>query len=493
MTNKTNENKLPMSQNVLIIGAGVAGIILAKQLKEQPYNFNPIAFLDDDINKQKQKIIGIPVIANVKYLKEVVATQRIDLVILAIPSLDTDKKMDILKECKELGLNVRVVTGVDDITFGKQQEPTQVDVTMEQLLGRDPVKLDQGQVHTQIQGSTVLVTGAGGSIGSEICRQICTFQPEKLIILGHGENSIYAIHMELRKTFGDTIEIQPVIADIQDATRINEVMTKHLPNIVYHAAAHKHVPLMEQNPREAVKNNILGTRNVALAAAKHHVDSFILVSSDKAVNPNNVMGATKRMAEMTVQMIASQTASNFSIVRFGNVLGSRGSVIPLFKEQIKQGGPVTVTHPDMTRYFMTIPEAAGLVIQAGSIQQGSKIYVLDMGDPVKITTLAENLITMSGFTLQEINIEFTGIRPGDKLYEELMNEDEMFPEQVIPKIHIGRPTVFSANRLLHFMEEFELMEEETLVQTIYDIVGKKQLVPSIKRNEVAVHENLIRS
>lgn len=493
MTNKTMKNNRKQVQNVLIIGAGVAGIIVAKQLKEQPNNFAPIAFLDDDANKHKQHIIDIPVIGSIAYLEEVTTMHDINLVVLAIPSLESEQKMHIMKQCKALELDVRMITGVHDTMFGNNPASAQVDVTMEQLLGREPVELNQTQVEHQIQNSTVLVTGAGGSIGSEICRQICKFQPKMLVLVGHGENSIYAIHMELRKTFGETIELKPVIADIQDATRINEVMAKYQPSVVYHAAAHKHVPLMELNPREAVKNNVLGTRNVALAAAEHYVDSFILISSDKAVNPNNVMGSTKRVAEMMVQMIASQTDSNFSIVRFGNVLGSRGSVIPLFKEQIKNGGPVTVTHPDMTRYFMTIPEAAGLVIQAGSIKLGSKIYVLDMGEPIKIKTLAENLITMSGFSLQEIGIDFTGVRPGDKLYEELLNEDEIYPEQVIPKVHIGRPTIFSAKRILDFIGSFEELDEDMLVKELYEIVGKKMVVPTIKRSEVAVHESIVRS
>ncbi|EUJ25287.1 UDP-N-acetylglucosamine 4,6-dehydratase [Listeria cornellensis FSL F6-0969] len=248
-----------------------------------------------------------------------------------------------------------------------------------------------------------------------------------------------------------------------------------MPTHVYHAAAHKHVPLMELNPMEAVKNNIIGTKNVVTAAANYGVENFVLVSSDKAVNPQNIMGATKRIAEMVVQMVAAETNRNFSVVRFGNVLGSRGSVIPLFKEQIKQGGPVTVTHPDMTRYFMTIPEAAGLVIQAGSLENGSKIYVLDMGEPIKITTLAENLITMSGFTLQEINIEFTGIRQGDKLYEELMDDEEIYPEQVIPKIHIGKPRVFSNSKVSDFINDCHSMSENSLTRNIYGIVGVTKL------------------
>ncbi|WP_430535353.1 nucleoside-diphosphate sugar epimerase/dehydratase [Listeria rocourtiae] len=491
MMNKTVEMNGKQPQNVLIIGAGVAGIIVAKQLQEQPANFTPIAFLDDDLHKQTQHIIDIPVVGSVQQLEHIAQYSAVDLVILAIPSLDPEKKVAIIKQCQALHLEVRIITSVHDTMFSAPS--TQNEVTMEQLLGREPIQLNQQRVAQQIKGGTVLVTGAGGSIGSEICRQICTFGPEELILLGHGENSIYAIRMELLQQYGDTIAIHPVIADIQDAERINEVMEKFQPNVVYHAAAHKHVPLMELNPREAVKNNVLGTNNVAMAAAKQDVDAFILVSSDKAVNPNNVMGATKRMAEMVVQIIASRTDKPFSIVRFGNVLGSRGSVIPLFKEQIRKGGPVTVTHPDMTRYFMTIPEAAGLVMQAGSIQQGSKVYVLDMGEPVKITTLAENLITMSGFSLQEISITFTGVRPGDKLYEELLNEDEVFPEQVIPKVHIGRPTMFSADRVARFIDTFSKLDEASLVQELYETIGKKTKVTTLPRKEEPVHESLVRS
>lgn len=469
----TNPEKIctNVSKKVLIIGAGVAGIIVAKKLSEQPEKFITIGFLDDDLSKEKLHIIDIPVIGNIRNLETDIKKYNIDLVVLAIPSLEAEKKLAIIEQCKMVAVNIRVVTGVEDITF---ERITQTNVTMEDLLGRAPIKLSEKQLTSQIKGTTIMVTGAGGSIGSEICRQICIHQPKQLVILGHGENSIYQIHMELLKRFGQSVVISPIIADIQDETRIDEVMKKYRPTNVYHAAAHKHVPLMELNPVEAVKNNVIGTKNMVIAAAKYNVENFILVSSDKAVNPQNIMGATKRIAEMTVQMIAAETDKNFSVVRFGNVLGSRGSVIPLFKEQIKQGGPVTVTHPDMTRYFMTIPEAAGLVIQAGSLENGSKIYVLDMGEPIKITTLAENLITMSGYTLQEINIEFTGIRQGDKLHEELMDDDEMYPEQIIPKIHIGKPKLFSDDEVIRFMQEFPTISEKQLIQNIYELVGTKK-------------------
>ncbi|MED2778331.1 polysaccharide biosynthesis protein, partial [Bacillus thuringiensis] len=317
-------------------------------------------------------------------------------------------------------------------------------------------------------------TGAGGSIGSEICRQVMKYKPAKIVLLGHGENSIYNIEMEMRVTYKDSVEITTEIADIQDRHKIFEIMKKHQPYIVYHAAAHKHVPLMERNPEEAVKNNIFGTKNVAEAADTFKVNTFVMVSTDKAVNPTNVMGATKRFAEMIVQHMASvSTGTRFVAVRFGNVLGSRGSVIPLFKKQIQKGGPVTVTHPDMIRYFMTIPEASRLVIQAGTLARGGELFVLDMGAPVKIVDLAKNLITLSGFSIEEIGIEFTGLRPGEKMYEELLNEGEIHPEQIFPKIHIGKAVLIDQGILRQFMNDFEGISKEEIRERLLDIANNK--------------------
>ncbi len=317
-------------------------------------------------------------------------------------------------------------------------------------------------------------TGAGGSIGSEICRQVMKYKPAKIVLLGHGENSIYNIEMEMRVTYKDMVEITTEIADIQDRHKIFEIMKKHQPYIVYHAAAHKHVPLMERNPEEAVKNNIFGTKNVAEAADTFKVNTFVMVSTDKAVNPTNVMGATKRFAEMLVQHMASvSTGTRFVAVRFGNVLGSRGSVIPLFKKQIQKGGPVTVTHPDMIRYFMTIPEASRLVIQAGTLARGGELFVLDMGDPVKIVDLAKNLITLSGYSIEEIGIEFTGLRPGEKMYEELLNEGEIHPEQIFPKIHIGKAVLMDQAILRQFMNDFEGISKEEIRERLLDIANNK--------------------
>lgn len=309
---------------------------------------------------------------------------------------------------------------LEDLLDGKVSVNEFRDVQVEDLLGREPVQLDDKGIGEKIQDKTVLITGAGGSIGSEICRQILKYKPAKMVLLGHGENSIYHIEMELRTKYKEQAEFVTEIADIQDRNKIFEIMKKHKPFVVYHAAAHKHVPLMERNPEEAVKNNIIGTKNVAEAADTFGINTFVMVSTDKAVNPTNVMGATKRVAEMVVQHMAMISQTRFVAVRFGNVLGSRGSVIPLFKKQIQSGGPVTVTHPDITRYFMTIPEASRLVIQAGSLARGGELFVLDMGEPVKIADLAKNLIQLSGYSIEEIGIEYSGLRPGEKMYEELL-------------------------------------------------------------------------
>lgn len=317
-------------------------------------------------------------------------------------------------------------------------------VEVEDLLGRDPVELNMQMISQELTHKTILVTGAGGSIGSEICRQVCKFSPNKVVLLGHGENSIYLIHQELSKQYAGEIELEPVIADVQNRVRLFEVMNYYKPYAVYHAAAHKHVPLMEYNSQEALRNNVLGTKNTAEAAKHAAVKKFVMISTDKAVNPPNVMGATKRVAEMVIQSLNDKTSqTDFVAVRFGNVLGSRGSVIPLFKQQIEAGGPVTVTHPEMTRYFMTIPEASRLVLQAGALAQGGEVFVLDMGKPVKIVDLARNLIRLSGKKEEDIGIEFSGIRPGEKLYEELLNEGEIHPEQVYEKIYRGKVKFFS--------------------------------------------------
>jgi FlaA1/EpsC-like NDP-sugar epimerase len=465
---RPNANK----RRTLIIGAGAAGTMIARQLVNNPEaELKPIAFIDDDLNKQKLQFFNIPVMGTTKDIEDVVRALRIEHIIIAIPSLTKKELNRIFEQCAKTKAKTQIVPKLEDIVTGKVSVSQFRDVQVEDLLGREPVELDIESISSYIENKVILVTGAGGSIGSEICRQVCRFNPKKIVLLGHGENSIYQIDMELRNQYKDQIDIVPVIGDIQDRERMFEVMEEHKPDVVYHAAAHKHVPLMEYNPKEAVKNNIFGTKNVAEAAATFGVQTFVLISTDKAVNPTNVMGATKRFAEMMIQQLDKQSKTKFVAVRFGNVLGSRGSVIPLFKKQIQAGGPVTVTHPDMTRYFMTIPEASRLVIQAGALAKGGEIFVLDMGEPVKIVDLAKNLIKLSGYTVEEIGIEFTGIRPGEKLFEELLNENEVHPEQVFPKIFIGKATLMDQKVLQQFMEQFPNMRSEEVRDQLLNIAN----------------------
>ncbi len=428
-------------RRTLIIGAGDAGSMVARQLiNNKDTELKPVAFIDDDPNKAKLQVYGVRVVGTSDEIEKVIDNFRIEHVIIAIPSLDKKGLNDIFEKCVNTKVKTQILPKIEDIISGKVSVNQFRDVQVEDLLGREPIELDIESISESITNQTVLVTGAGGSIGSEICRQVSKFDPAKVILLGHGENSIYQIDMELRQKHGTQFEIIPVIADIQDRDRIYDVFENYQPDVVYHAAAHKHVPLMEFNPREAIKNNVFGTKNVSDAADHVSVGTFVLVSSDKAVNPTNVMGATKRVAEMVIQAKSKVSSTKFVAVRFGNVLGSRGSVIPLFKKQIQLGGPVTVTDPEMTRYFMTIPEASRLVIQAGSLARGGEIFVLDMGEPVKIVELAENLIRLSGFNLEDIGIKYTGIRPGEKMYEELLGEDEVTNKEIFPKIYIGKAT-----------------------------------------------------
>lgn len=462
-------------KRALIIGAGSAGTMVARQLlNNSGSELKPVAFIDDDPKKYKLDILGIPVIGNSKRIDKVVQTLKVDNIIIAIPSLNKKELNRIFEECAKTEAKTQIMPMIEDIMLGKVSVSQFREVQVEDLLGRKPIELDIESISESLYGKTVLVTGAGGSIGSEICRQICTFNPRKIVLLGHGENSIYHIEMELRNQYGNQIEIIPVIGDIQDRLRIFEVMEDHTPHVVYHAAAHKHVPLMEHNPREAVKNNVFGTRNVAEAADAFSVNTFVLISSDKAVNPTNIMGSTKRIAEMVIQKLDKTSKTKFVAVRFGNVLGSRGSVIPLFKKQIQSGGPVTVTHPDMTRYFMTIPEASRLVIQAGSLARGGEVFVLDMGEPVKIVDLAVNLIKMSGYSTEEIKVQYSGIRPGEKMFEELLNEKEVHPEPVFPKIFIGKAVLEQEAEINYFITNFESFTSTELKEFILNLANRRE-------------------
>ena len=460
----------------LIVGAGAAGTLLVRQMLMHPaMRMDPIAFVDDDPEKLRKDIYGVRILGAIKDIERIVDTMGITKVVIAMPSLPIKKLNEVYDVARKTGAECVILPNIDDVMSGNLHVQQLRNVEIEDLLGREPVHLDQTMIEKQLRGKKILVTGAGGSIGSEICRQVAKFKPKEIVILGHGENSIYQLNMELVGKYSQHFTITPVIADVQDRKRIFEVMDKYKPDVVYHAAAHKHVPLMELNPREAVKNNILGTRNVAEAASHARVKAFVMVSTDKAVNPPNIMGATKRLCEMIVQDMATRSEyTKFVAVRFGNVLGSRGSVIPLFKKQIAEGGPITVTHPDIVRYFMTIPEAAQLVIQAGALARGGEIFVLDMGQPVKIVDLAKNLIRLSGYDEGDIEIKFTGLRPGEKMYEELLNEGEVNPKQVFPKIHIGIADNSKINRVYDFIENFESYTDQQLHDELIDIANKKK-------------------
>ncbi|NRG44059.1 nucleoside-diphosphate sugar epimerase/dehydratase [Bacillus sp. CRN 9] len=468
-------NKKQYKQRTLIIGAGSAGVMVARQLlKSNDDHLIPVAFIDDDKLKHHFDILGLPVVGGVDVLEKVVERMGINHIIIAIPSLNKTILNKIFKECAKTTAKTQILPRLEDIITGKVSVNQFRDVQVEDLLGRKPIQLDIECISEYITNQTVLVSGAGGSIGSEICRQISQFKPKRLVLLGHGENSIYSIHMELEANFQyREIEFITEIADIQDEKKMLAVISAHKPSVVYHAAAHKHVPLMEKNPEEAVKNNIIGTKNIAEAAHWEGVDAFVMVSTDKAVNPTSVMGATKRLAEMVVQHMDTISQTRFVAVRFGNVLGSRGSVIPLFKKQIENGGPVTVTHPDMIRYFMTIPEASRLVIQAGALAKGGEIFVLDMGEPVKVVDLAKNLIKLSGYHIDDIGIEFTGIRPGEKLFEELLKADEVYEQQVYPNIYIGKSSHIFLDEINEILALFESVEKDVLRDILLNLANKK--------------------
>ena len=421
----------------LVVGSGDGASLFIKTAQQQSKDLKIVAIVDDDKNKQNTYLHGVKVVGTTEQIPEIVGNYEVEQVVIAIPSLAPDDYERIVEYCQQTEVKVNAMPKYEQVITGKLSVSKLQEIDIADLLGRKEVKLDQQSLKSNIKCKTVLVTGAGGSIGSELCRQIAQFCPARLLLLGHGENSIYLIHKELSSRYKDDIELIPIIADIQDRERIFHIMETYRPDRVYHAAAHKHVPLMEYNPTEAVKNNIYGTRNVAEAAKAAGVAKFVMISTDKAVNPPNVMGATKRVAEMVVTSLNEEGKTLFSAVRFGNVLGSRGSVVPLFKEQIAKGGPITVTDFRMTRYFMTIPEASRLVIQAGALMQGGEGFVLDMGEPVKILDLVKKMITLSGHTEEEIQIQEAGIRPGEKLYEELLSAKEKVNDQVYEKIFVG--------------------------------------------------------
>lgn len=481
---KLNGNKDVTKLRTLIVGAGEGGGLFIHNLQRDPA-IEFVGIVDDDDNKKNTTVYGVPVLGKTKDIEKLIDTYDVDQVTIAIPSISSKNLERIVSYCNETDIKVNQMPSVEDMVQGTYEvnEFKEIDVT--DLLGRDEVKLDMEKIATQLSGQTILVSGAGGSIGSEICRQIIRFSPNRILLLGHGENSIYLINREL-KPFADknNIDLVPVIADIQDRDRIFKVMAQYKPDRVYHAAAHKHVPLMEYNPTEAVKNNVYGTKNMAEGAKAAGVQSFVMVSTDKAVNPPNVMGATKRIAEMIVTGLNEEDKTNFVAVRFGNVLGSRGSVIPVFKDQIKKGGPITVTDFRMTRYFMTIPEASRLVLQAGSLARGGEIFVLDMGEPVKIVDLAKQMIQLSGAKNKDIKITESGIRPGEKLYEELLSKSENTKKQVYEKIFIGKVTNAPLNEVLKFVQTIEQLEDGELKEQLIDFAnGRIELTTEETQDE----------
>ena len=470
---------------VLIIGAGCAGEMVVKELEKNPQlNKKAVAIIDDDITRIGDQVSGVDIVGTRNSILKIVKLYKIDEIIFSIANISKKGKKEIIDICKNTNCKIKTIPGIYEIIDGKVDIKQVRDVEIEDLLGREPIEVDFNLMGSYIQDSTILVTGAGGSIGSELCRQIANIRPKKLIMLDNYENNLYSIQQELIRKYGDSIKMIAVVASIREQKRMEKIFDKYRPEVVFHAAAHKLVPLMENSPGEAIKNNIFGTLNVAMLSSKYNVKRFLLISTDKAVNPTNVMGATKRAAEMIIQSLNEESKTEFVAVRFGNVLGSNGSVIPLFKKQIEEGGPVTVTHPKIIRYFMTIEEAVGLVIQAGGMAKGGEIFVLDMGEPVKILDLAKNLIRLSGFEPDvDIKIVFTGLRPGEKLYEELLMSEEGLLDTKHKKIFIGRPIDFDKNDLQKYLielrnivleEDYELMEQ-----------AMKNLVPTFISPEVA--------
>jgi len=428
----------PDSKPVLVAGAGSAADFLLRELARSPAGFHVVGLLDDSRDKRRRLVQGIPVLGALDEVAVHARKMDVQDIVLALPSAAHEVRKRITQICSDAGLNVLTVPSIEDLVAGRVSVSTLRRIELDDLLGRDAVALDDSGLHQLLTGQTVMVTGAGGSIGSELCRQIAQFSPGKLVLFEQSELALYSMEQELPQRFPN-MQIVPVIGDVKNAEWVNRVMAKHCPSVVFHAAAYKHVPLMENdNAWEAVRNNVLGTQVVAAAAQENGVDKFVMISTDKAVNPTNVMGASKRLAEMACQAMQQVMGTRFVSVRFGNVLGSSGSVIPKFQQQIEAGGPVTVTHPDITRYFMSIPEAAQLVLQAGLMGKGGEIFVLDMGEPVKIAELAKLMIRLSGADVDRIRIEYTGLRPGEKLYEELLADDESTLPTPHPKLRVAR-------------------------------------------------------
>ena len=442
------------AKRIMIVGAGTSGSVILKEMTTSSLvNGCVVCFVDDDKNKAGKFLNGVPVAGNRNDIPRLAVEYKIDEIYIAIPSASAKERKAIIEICRETGCQVKILPGIYQLINGEVSIAKLRNVEIEDLLGRDPIRVNLDEIMGYVSGKVVLVTGGGGSIGSELCRQVASHGPKQLIIFDIYENNAYDIQLELKEKYPD-LDLVVLIGSVRNTHRIETVFEKYRPDIVYHAAAHKHVPLMEDSPNEAIKNNVFGTYKTAKAADKYGTKRFVLISTDKAVNPTNIMGASKRMCEMVVQMMNARSKTDFVAVRFGNVLGSNGSVIPLFKKQIEQGGPVTVTHPDIIRYFMTIPEAVSLVLQAGAYAKGGEIFVLDMGEPMKILDLAKNLIRLSGYEPDvDIPIIFTGLRPGEKLYEELLMDEEGLQDTPNKLIHIGKPIEFDMERFKEQLEE----------------------------------------
>ena len=459
-------------RRTFLIGAGDGGALFMDSYQHPTSDLELVGILDDDEKKKGQKLGKIPVLGSYNELPELAKRYRVEKVIVAIPSLDPSEYERILQMCNQLNIKCFKMPKVESVVQGLHPSVSSFQkLDLADLLGRQEIRLDESRIGDEIHGKTILVTGAGGSIGSEICRQVSRFNPERVVLLGHGENSIYLIYHELIRSF-QGIDYVPVIADIQDYERLLQVFEQYEPAIVYHAAAHKHVPMMERNPKEAFKNNILGTYNVAKVVDVARVPKMVMISTDKAVNPPNVMGATKRVAELIVTGFNQRSQSTYCAVRFGNVLGSRGSVIPVFERQIAEGGPVTVTDFRMTRYFMTIPEASRLVIHAGAYARDGEVFILDMGKPVRIYDLAKKMVLLSGHTENEIPIVEVGIRPGEKLYEELLVSTELVENQVMDKIFVGKVNVMPLERIDQKIEEFRALRGAELKRAIISFANE---------------------
>ena len=449
--------------NAMVIGAGAAGNMILKEIESSQYlNLQAKCVIDDHPGCHGKLLRGVPIVGGRDKILDAVGQYGIDEIIFAIPSANVQTRKEILDICTESGCKLRTLPGVYQLINGDVSVSKLKEVEIEDLLGREPIQINTEEVLEYVSGKVVMVTGGGGSIGSELCRQIASHAPKQLIIVDIYENNAYEIQQELIRKY-PRLDLVVLIASVRNTNRMNQIFDTYRPNIVYHAAAHKHVPLMETSPNEAIKNNVFGTCKTAMAADKYGVEKFVLISTDKAVNPTNIMGASKRICEMVIQMMNQRSKTNFVAVRFGNVLGSNGSVIPLFKKQIAEGGPVTVTDPNIIRYFMTIPEAVSLVLQAGAYAKGGEIFVLDMGQPVKILDLATNLIKLSGYRVgEDIEIQFTGLRPGEKMYEELLMDEEGLKKTANKMIFIGKPIEFDEEK---FEKQLEMLSRDTKQET----------------------------